>query len=157
MQQSGRRFILMLLASIILFIAGIYLYGSIAGFLLPDVDGVSYQVTELSHSFTDALTFSFILALVPVFIFITWAVCRASNYQERFTIATLIIVITLLTVFVRQQILYFHLKRLSQGSSADAADFIVAYPLNESDFELYLFAGLLGGCIITSVAYLRKK
>lgn len=157
MQQNGGRFILTLLASITLFITGIYLYGSVAEFLLPDVNGVFYQVTEFGSPFTKALIFSFILALIPVCINITWAIGRARNYQERFTIASIIIVITLLTVFVRHQVLYFHLKSLSEELSADAAGINMAYPLNETNFELYMLAGLLGGCVITAVIYLRKK
>jgi hypothetical protein len=157
MQGNGRRFIHTLLVSVILFIAGMYSYGSVKKILLPDADGGSHHVTELNGSFIGSLNFSLILALIPACIVITSAICRARNYQERFTVASLIIVITLLTVFVRQQILHFHLQSTSEGFYADAADFGVRHLLNETDFEMYMLAGLLGGCIITCIIYTRKK
>lgn len=157
MEDFGKTFMLAVILSILMFFAGLFLYGGIVELLLPDVDKVFYQDVEAKGIFGNSFLFSFLLALMPIFIVCTWGLCRAYKKADRFSIASIAIVFTFLAVFVRQHILAAYLKRLSLSSEMAPDDLTISYPLNRLNFEWYMFAGLCAGCIIASILYRRKR
>ncbi len=157
MKDFGKTFMLAAILSILLFFAGLFLYGAIVKLLLPDEDRVFYQEMGAKGVLATSFLFSLLLALMPIFIVCTWGLCKASNQSDRFSIASIVIVFTFLAVFVRQHLLTAYLKKLSFSTEMSPDDLTISYPLYRLNFEWYMFAGLCAGCIIACILYRRKK
>ena len=133
------------------------MYGAMVELLLPEVDKVFYLDTEVQGILGNSFLFSSILALMPIFIVCTWSLCRANKKAEKFSIAIIVVVLTFLAVFIRQQVLAAYLKKLSYAYDMTPDDVKLTNPLSKLDFEPYMFAGLCAGCIINVILYRRRN
>jgi hypothetical protein len=157
MKDFGKTFMLAVMLSILLFFAGLFLYGAIVEVVLPNDEKIFYQDIGAKGVFGNSFLFSFLLALMPIFIVCTWGLCRAYEKADRFSIASIVIVFAFLSVFVRQHVLAAYLKRLSLSTEMAPDDLTISYPLNRLNFEWYMFAGLCAGCIIACILYRRRR
>ena len=157
MKDSGKTIILAVILSILLFFAGLFLYSIIVELLLSETDRVFYQDVEAKGLFGSSFMFSFLLALMPIFILCIWNLCRVNKKSDRISIASIVIVFTFLAVFIRQQILAAYIKRLSHITETNLDDIKISYPLNRLNFESYMLAGLCTGCVLAYMLYRRTK
>lgn len=164
MKTSTRTIFIALILSIALFFIGQYSWTDIFITMLPIVGNVKYFETSLNGQFINSMFFSLTLALIPIVTILIWKFAPIFNTQRKI-LAVCIIVLTITTsVLVRREMIISQAKRLQPTTVLDYTDpanpqpkiIESGIPFSTLKFELFAFAGLITGSVISFFS-LRQK
>lgn len=156
MKHAKTTIILTILFSITLFISGLLTFERFFETILPKVDGGFYQVTEIGGEFKTMLLFSSVFALTPFLILLTWRYSPIVSVSKKLASVLTIVVCMTLAIILRQQIIKSYFTGLTKNFNSTVDKINVNYPVDQVNFEYYLFGGLIVGCLI-SCFFLRQK
>ncbi|MCC6289677.1 MAG: hypothetical protein IT249_17505 [Chitinophagaceae bacterium] len=157
MKHSKTTIILTILISIALFVLGLFTFDRLFEIILPKVDGGFYQVTELGGQFKTTLLFSFVLGLTPFLILLTWRLAPIISRSKKLASVLTVIVCMTGAIIVRQQILKSCFTGLTKNFTSTVDKMNVSYPVDQINFEYYLFGELIVGCPISYFLLRQKK
>ena len=157
MKHSKTTIILTILISIALFAMGLFTFDRLFEIILPKVDGGFYQAIELGRQFRTTLLLSLALGLTPFFILLTWRRSPIISKSKKLASVLTIIVCMALAIIVRQQILKSYFTGLTKNLTSTVDKINVSYPLDQVNFEYYLFGGLIVGCFISYFLFRLKR
>lgn len=150
MKSSARIVFIAIMASIALFIIGLYCWGDIFEILLPDVGNAKYVADNFTDTFKNSIYFGLILASIPIMTILVWKFAPILNTKRKI-LTVFVIVFTLLTsILMRSKMVEF------QAKSLQPIVFENHIPLSTLKFELFALAGVLFGTAV-SFYTLREK
>lgn len=156
MKQSKTTIILTIIIALVLFVFSFYTFGDVFDAMLPEVDNGRYQVTEINGVFKEALIFSLVLGLMPVFIVTTWRFSPIILKSRRVASIAIVVVFMVLAIMVRQQRIKSYFNNFANLNSP-GSKINVSFPADELYFEYYLLGGLCVGCFISFIIFRDKK
>jgi len=146
-----------LLFSIILFVLGQIFYGIFFELAVPKVEGAFYRVVEFNNPFRASILFSFILALVPLFILLTWRLASIAVLNKKLLTIFIAVICMASAVFIRQVMIRSYLKALTKSVNNHAQQLQVNYPVDQLYFEYCMFGGLCIGCLLSYFLFRAKQ
>ena len=141
----------------ILFVLGQIFYSNFFGLAVPKVEGAFYQVVEMKGPFGASILFSFILALIPFFILLTWRLASISAVNKQLLTIFIAVVCMALAVFARQVMIRSYLKGLTKNLGDEVDKLHINYPVDQLYFEYCMFGGLCIGCVVSYFLFRQKK
>lgn len=135
--------------SFILFLVCFITYGNIYDFMLPKVENVSYQTTELNQLFLQSLVFSVSIATIPVLLLLIWRFSPITSKNKKIASIATVIFCILATALIRVQIIKNYLKMLVSNVNSLNDKALVSYPINRVYFEYYIILGICIGCVVS--------
>lgn len=144
---------LTILSSVLIFISGLYLWGTIFELILPHVEGAYYQTIDFGGSFRSGLLFSLVLSLSPLLISLIWRFAPIISTNKKLMCIGIVIVMMAMGIFLRRQMIIGAIEDIKRYSPNGS----VVISSDEVSFHLYLLAGLIAGCIIAFLTLKQKK
>jgi hypothetical protein len=155
--KQVKSIILVTSLSITFFVIGLLYFEHLFEAMLPDIDNVRYQTNSFGGQFRTKLMVVLVLALVPVFVSITWRYAPIVSKGKKLISVIAVIACMVLAIVVRQQMLAAYLFLPSNSSTAMPATAGLLYPVDKLYFEYCLFAGLCIGSLIAWFLLGQKK
>jgi hypothetical protein len=149
MELSKAAIPLTLLISMTVFVATFYAFDTVYELILPDIQHVSYQTTDFASQIKTSLVFSLVLGIAPILLLVTWRFSPIVSTSKRWTSILITTSGMALVVVVRQQLIRLGLHNSFEGTA-------ISYPVDQLNFEYYILAGLLIGCVCSGFL-LRQK
>jgi hypothetical protein len=143
-------FITLFFICAVFFFLGFFWYANFYRIVLPDVQGIQYQM-DLAQVISDHYFFAVIMAAVPLFLSITWQVIPLRNIDKKILSALMVLICMAGAVYIQHIILVSEFTTLAGSASNNMYD--IAVPFEQVAFEWCLLAGLVAGCIITFLAF----
>jgi len=148
-------FISIVVISLLFFAAGTYGYGYVYALLVPDVYGLQYtagiESIEQKH-----LTFALIAAAIPVTVYLTWRLIPLYSADKKLFSVFIIALSIFLFVYLRHKNLLNSFKEMKESLINKTSGTIINIPLTELDFENYIAAGLIAGCLFSFLVFHNK-
>lgn len=150
------KIILTILFSLLLIVLGQYLFNDFYALITPNVDGVTYTVTNFNSQFFSSLIFSLALGIIPIALLFTWKFLKVSTVNKMLS-AFIVLTCMALAVFIRQQVIKSYLKALAKSFAGASNNSVVSYPIDKANFEYYLLIGLFSGCLISFFIFPKRE
>lgn len=157
MKNPAIKIILLIISSLILLYLGMMFYGNVLELMLPIVGDTKYQVNTVQGLFYQVLIFSFVLALIPWLLFITWKVANIKVLKQKLISVAIVTACVLLAIIVRRQLIKSELKDLNSISNIWGEKYGVSFPIANLHFEYYMLGGIVAGCLVIYFIFKNKK
>ncbi|HMD00252.1 MAG TPA: hypothetical protein VKH37_08865 [Ferruginibacter sp.] len=135
--------ILAMSASILLCVLTFSFFDSLVDILLPKVDGGHYSVTHIAGPSHIALSFSIVLGLFPISIFLVWKFAPIISSGRRLISIGIVILAMAITVVCRREMIKGFFSNKPDAPTIN--DIRLYYPVEQTHYEYYLMAGLCAG------------
>lgn len=145
-----KTYLVLVVSSLILFIAGLYSYGLFFQLVLPKNGNLQIINTSLNEQFRNHLYYSVFLGLLPITLYLTWICGKIDSIKKR--IITIFIVIMTIISALLLRLYMIHL----------VTDYVVsdkitnAMSVDSLKFAQFMFGGLLLGLLISWIIFRRK-
>lgn len=164
MKLSTPTIIIAIILSIALFCTGQYLWGNIFIALLPIVGGVKYFEASLAGQFINSLFFSLTIALIPIATILIWKCAPIVKTQRKVLTVFIIVIAVTVSIIVRREMIRYQARQLQSWTVLDYTDpsnpqpkaIECGIPVSKIYFEVYAFAGLVIGSVISFLS-LRQR
>lgn len=134
------------------FILGLAVYETFLAFILPKSAHSAFSTGGLSTLLVQKIYFSLALALIPVFLYITWRVSPIITTSQKIKSVILVSICLVVSVILRRQIISSNLKLIVLAPNISKV-----FPFENLHFHFYLFGGLLIGCLLSFLLFKQKK
>ena len=151
MTNKKTTLILTIVTSIVLFILTLTIFGDFFELLIPKIENLQYQTTEISSQFRLALYFSIAIGLVPIFLYLTWRLARIKTTKRKVFSGIIVIVFMFISIIFRQQLIKSTFKGLTNLKTQTGETIYNSIAIENLHFEYYLLGGLILGCIVSFV------
>lgn len=149
MKNKKTTLILTIITSIVLFILTLTQFGKLFEILLPKIENLQYQTSEMGSQFRLVLFFSIVIALTPILLFITWRIARIEIIKRRILSGIIVIVLMILAIVLRQQLIKSTFKSLTNLKTQTGETIYNSIAIENLHFEYYLLGGLILGCMVS--------
>jgi hypothetical protein len=156
MKRPAVNFLWVLLLSIILFVAGIFIYEPLFMFFEPNVEGVKLQVVQMGILAGSMLLFSLVLALIPVLLFWTWKLGAIVSFTGRALTVLIVLAFIAIGIWIRHVSVRSYFTQLAKDMHLTAAS-PLAYPVDPVNFVIYIAVGLCAGCLVAYFSFRQKR
>lgn len=143
--------------SIAFFVLGQLLFVKAFNFFEPQVDGIFFQITEHRRILKTSILFSLSVALVPVFIVLTWKPAHITSINKKIASALMILIFIAIGIFARHQQVKIYFTTVIKPALLTNGKTSVTYPIDPVNFVYYIFSGLFIGCIVSYISFKKKK
>jgi len=126
------------------------------GLLLPKIENLNYQTSEIGSTYKLAIFFSFVIGLAPVLLYMTWRLARIELTKRRIISGLIVTVFMVISIVLRQQIIKLACNRITNLKTETSETIYNTFSIENLHFEYYLFGCLILGCIV-SFYTLRDK
>lgn len=156
MKKTAINIVIILLSSLLLLFLGMVFTGDLFGLLLPKVHQATYQANGVGGGFWFFFFLSFIVALIPLLLFITWRVTPIAKTSQKFVSIGLVLAFGFIAVMLRRLIIILELKNLVARNNINGVQYSGSFLFEKLYFEYYLLAGIVAGCILSYIIYRNK-
>ena len=148
--------VLTILTSLVLFILTFTQFGKLLEFLMPRIENLQYQTTDIGSQFKLAIFFSIVIGLTPILLYLTWRLGRIENTKRRTYSGLIVVVFMAISVALRQYLIKSTFSGLTYLKTQTDETIYSSFALENLNFENYLLGGLILGCIV-SYLFLKDK
>jgi hypothetical protein len=164
MKLSAKTIIITIILSVILLIVGFYSWNYLFMVTLPFVGDVKYQADSLTAPFRQSVVFALTLALIPISAMLIWRYAPIFTTPKKILTVVIIVIAMTLSVVARREMIKYQARHLQPTTVLDYSDATnpqpktieSIIPISTVNFELFAFAGLVTGCIISFFSLRRK-
>jgi len=149
MTNKKTTLILTIITSIVLFTLTLTQFGKLFELLLPKIENLQYQTSEIGSQFRLVLFFSIVIGLTPILLYMTWRLARIEIKKRRIFSGLIVIVFMVLAIVLRQQLIKSTFKSLTNLKTQTGETIYNSFAIENLHFEFYLFGGLILGCIVS--------
>ena len=143
--KTVKKIYFVLIATLLLFI-GSRFYMEFLNYIIPNNGNAQIVSTRLSSQFFESIYFGLSIALIPIFIMLSW---RFISNKKMSSI--LIILFSTIGFFLRFTMLKFLII------ASNDSDLKVNLFLEEINFSIYIFFGSLIGFILSTLIFKKSK
>jgi hypothetical protein len=141
-----------LLLPIGFFILGVAVYETFLALILPKSEHSGFSTNGLSTFLVQKIYFSVTLALIPVFLHITWRISPILSASQKIKSVSLVSICLLVSIILRRQIISSNLNSIHLSN-----DIANTFPIENLHFHFYLLGGLLVGCLLSFLLFKQKR
>jgi hypothetical protein len=152
MKNTKTTLLFTLLLPIVFFILGVAVYETFLDLILPKTGHLAFSTGGKDTLLFQKIYFSLALALIPVSLYFTWRISPIITTPKKIKSLILVSICLVVSVILRQQIISSNLN-----SFHSPADITNVLPIENLHFHLYLFGGLLVGCLLSFLLFKQKK
>ncbi len=134
------------------FILGVMVYETFLALILPKSEHSAFSTSGLSTLLFQKIYFSLALALIPVFLYITWRISPIISTPKKIKSVILVSICLVVSVILRQQIISSNLNSFHSPTNITNT-----FPIENLHFHFYLLGGLLIGCLLSFLLFKQKK
>ena len=156
MTNKKRTLVLTILTSLVLFILTFTQFGKLLEFLMPRIENLQYQTTDIRSQFKLAIFFSIVIGLTPILLYLTWLLGRIEKTKRRTYSGLIIIGFMTISVALRQYLIKLSFNEMTNLKAQTGETIYGSFDIENLNFENYLFGGLILGCIV-SYLFLKDK
>jgi hypothetical protein len=156
MTNKKTTLVLTMLTSLVLFILTFTQFRKLLEFLMPKIENIQYQTTDIGSQFKLALFFSIVIGLTPIFLYLTWRFGRIEKTKRRTYCGLIVIVFMAISVALRQYLIKSTFSGLTNLKSQTGETIYSSFATENLNFEYYVLGGLILGCIV-SYLFLKDK
>ncbi len=136
----------------VFFILGVAVYETFLTLILPKIKHSVFTSSHLNTHLFQQIYFSVALALIPVFLNVTWRVSPIITIPQKIKSVILVSLCLVVSVILRRQIIYLNLTSFHLPTGVTNA-----VSIQNLHFHFYLFGGLLVGCLLSFLLFKQKK
>lgn len=152
MKNWKNTFLFTVLLPIGFFILGLAVYETFLAFILPKKGLSAFSTGGLNTLLFQKIYFSVALALIPVFLYITWRVSPIKSTSQKIKSVSLVSICLVVSVILRRQIISSNLNSFHLPT-----DIANTFPIENLHFHFYLLGGLLIGCLLSFLLFKQKR
>ena len=156
MTNKKRTLVLTILTSLVLFILTFTQFGKLFEFLMPRIENLQYQTTDIRSQFKLAIFFSIVIGLTPILLYLTWRLGRIEKTKRRIYSGLIIICFMTISVALRQYLIKLSFSEMTNLKAQTGETIYGSFDIENLNFENYLLGGLILGCIV-SYLFLKDK
>lgn len=134
----------------VFFFLGFLFYPLFYQFALPGVTGIQYNI-DLTTLGKKQDLFGMVIAMIPVFLLLTWRLIPLYDYHKKTFSALIVLVCMAFATYLRHKILAGDFTNMVQSQSDTS--YMIDISFEQLDFEWYLAGGLVSGCLISYLAF----
>jgi len=149
MVNNKTTLILIIFTSLVLFILTFTQFGKLFELIMPKIENLQYQTTEIGSQFKLALFFSIVIGLMPILLYLTWRLGRIEKTKRRMFSGLIVIVFMTISIVLRQQFIKLTFNRLTNLKTQTGETIYNSFGVENLNFEYYLLGGLVLGCIVS--------
>ena len=157
MKPSTKKFIQIVVVSIVLFILGQLVFIRLFEFFEPNVDGILFQVTEIHRKIKTSILFSLTLVFIPLLTIVTWRLAPIISITKKIASASSILIFIIVAIFLRHQEVKTFFIRVIRPIVLVNNKTNVTYPIDPVNFVYYMLAGLCVGCLVSYFLFRQNK
>lgn len=156
MTNKKTTLVLTILTSLVLFILTFTQFGKLLEFLMPRIENLQYQTTDIGSQFKLAIFFSIVIGLTPILLYLTWRLGRIEKTKRRTYSGLIVIGFMAISVALRQYLIKSSFSGLTNLKTQTGETIYGSFAIENLNFENYLLGGLILGCIV-SYLFLKDK
>lgn len=156
MTNKKTTLVLTILTSLVLFILTFTQFGKLFDFLIPRIENLQYETTNMTSHFKIAIFLSIIIGLTPILLYLTWRLGRIEKTKSRIYSGLIVIGFMAVSVVARQNLIRLSLYGLTNLKTQTGETTYCSFAIENLNFENYLLGGLVLGCIV-SYLFLKKQ
>jgi hypothetical protein len=141
-----------LLLPISFFILGLMVYETFLDLILPKSAHSAFSTGGIGTRMIQQIYFSIALALIPIFLYITWRISPIITTPQKIKSLILVSICLVVSVILLRQIISSNLNTIHLPTGVTNV-----LPIENLHFHLYLFGGLLVGCLLSFLLFKQKK
>ena len=157
MTKQKRTLLLTILSAFVLFVFTFTQVGFIFHLLLPKIENLHYQTTEMGVQFKLSFYISIVIGLIPILLYLTWRLTPITKLKSKTISGLIVIAMMALAVIIRQQLIKSTFNGLTNLKTASGETIYNSFPIENLNFEYYLLGGLILGCVLTYFMFKGKK
>ena len=157
MANNKTTLILTIFTSLVLFILTFTQFGKLFELIMPKIENLQYQTTEVGSQFKLALFFSIVIGLMPILLYLTWRLGRIEKTKRRMFSGLIVIVFMTISIVLRQQFIKLTFNRLTNLKTQTGETIYNSFGVENLNFEYYLLGGLVLGCIVSFFSLKDKE
>lgn len=140
---------LTILTSLVLFILTFTQFGKLLEFLMPRIENLQYQATDIGSQFKLAIFFSIVIGLTPILLYVTWRLGRIEKTKRRIYCGLIVVVFMAISVALRQYLIKSTFSGPTDLKAQTDGTIYRSFALENLNFENYLLGGLILGCVFS--------
>jgi len=157
MANNKTTLILTIFTSLVLFILTFTQFGKLFELIMPKIENLQYQTTEVGSQFKLALFFSIVIGLMPILLYLTWRLGRIEKTKRRMFSGLIVIFFMTISIVLRQQFIKLTFNRLTNLKTQTGETIYNSFGVENLNFEYYLLGGLVLGCIVSFFSLKDKE
>ena len=138
-----------ILSSIVLFILTLIQFEKLFLQIIPRIENLQFQTTNIGSQFKLGLFFSIIIGLIPILLYLTWRIGRIEIKKRRIFSGLIVITFMTIAIIFRQQLIKLKFQGLINLKTQTGETIYNSLNIEDLHFEYYLFGGLILGCIVS--------
>jgi hypothetical protein len=156
MTKQKTNLLLSILSAFVLFLVNFTQIGFIFHLLLPKIENLHYQNTEMGEQFKLSFLISLVIGLLPILLHLTWRLTSIATLKSKTISGLIVIAMMTLAVIFRQQLIKSTFDGLTNLKKPSGETIYNAFPIENLNFEYYLLGGLILGCVMTYFMFKGK-
>ncbi len=145
----------LVVTGLLFFFLGLVMYPFIFNLTIPKVYGPFKDVQVLNIAFERYLYFAFIFAFTPLVLRKSWKYAHIVDKNKKIISGIITAICIASAIFIRHRILEKYLKGISLDIPKD--ELRTYFEVNQFYLEYYLLAGIIAGCIMSSLVLKRRQ
>jgi hypothetical protein len=131
-------------------------FGKLFELLLPNIENLKYQSTNLGGEFRFKLFFSIIVGLTPILLFLTWQLAPIRLLKYRFFSGLIVIFFIIISIVLRQHLIKATFNLVTNFKTQTTETIYTAFSIDNLHFEYYLLCGIILGCVLSYFLFQEK-
>lgn len=156
MTNKKTTLVLTILTSLVLFILTFTQFEKLFQFLMPRIENLQYQTTDIRTQFKLEIFFSIVIGLTPILLYLTWRLGRIEKTKRRTFSGLIVIGFIAISVAIRHYLIKSSLSGLTNLKTQTGETIYHSFAIEDLNFENYLLGGLILGCMV-SYLFLKDK
>ena len=156
MTNKKTTLVLTILTSLVLFILTFTQFAKLFQFLMPRIENLQYQTTDIRSPFKLEIFFSIVIGLTPILLYLTWRLGRIEKTKRRIFSGLIVIGFIAISVALRHYLIKSSISGLTNLKTQTGETIYRSFAIEDLNFENYLLGGLILGCMV-SYLFLKDK
>lgn len=157
MTKQKTTLLLSILSAIVIFILTFTQIGFFFHLMLPKIENLHYQTTEMGEQFKLSFFISLAIGLIPILLYLTWRLTPITTLKSKTISGLIVIILMALAVILRQQLIRSTFDGLTNLKTPTGETISNSFPIENLNFEYYLLGSLILGCVMTYFMFKGKK